>query len=159
MIGFRMEEVMTGRHKFVGAKKENFMEFRIRWGPDDIIEWINPLGENFLFQQLEGDILVDYLNKIPVPCKGTLFLNYPKGYLEYQIRFQINYKKYLYVGRKTNLRPWNLHKTHTTCYGKIYRIRGDIEGVHDRELISSSILYFRLHTLPAFLKSFKFVRK
>ena len=55
---------------------------------------------------------------------------------------------YRYLGEKVNIKPWNLHRTHTTCYGTIT----DLNSSKD---ISKSILYFRFRTIPAFLKSFR----
>jgi hypothetical protein len=52
------------------------------------------------------------------------------------------------VGEKVNLRPWNLHKTHTTCYGTITNLKTNQE-------ISKSIVYFKFETVPEFMTSFR----
>ena len=151
-----MEEVMTGTHKIVGQHEERFMEFRIKWGSNNILECFNPLHENFLLQELYGDIIIDGICGA-TPCYGTLHLNYPKGYLEYQIFFNYLGKDYFYKGTKKNLRPWNLHKTHTTCYGTLYR-KNHQGSRFLWDIVSDSVVYFRLNTLLTFLKSFRLMR-
>ena len=70
---------------------------------------------------------------------------------EGKIRYTIDFhgpdgKAYQYVGEKRDIRPWNLHRTHTTCYGTVT----DLVSGQD---ISKSIVYFKFNTLPAFLGS------
>ena len=55
---------------------------------------------------------------------------------------------YRYIGEKVNLRPWNLHKTHTTCYGTIVNLKNNKE-------VSKSIVYFKFETTPEFMASFR----
>ena len=126
-VGFKMDEVMTGFHRFDEdfdlitdgkslSKEELFMEFKITWGPNDILKWINPLSRDFMTQPLKGTITIQGLCE-DCPCDGTLALSYHKGELCYNIRFIHNKRIYRYVGKKINIRPWNLPISHTTCYG------------------------------------------
>jgi len=143
MVGFKFDEVMSGTHKFESQNEEFEMEFRVRWGPTDIIKW----AENKFTCPLEGVITIGKMCK-NVPCKGTISLHYWKGILKYDMWFTHCDVIYHYVGEKRNIRPWNLHKTHTTCYGVLTR-------AWNREVISKSVTHFRLKTLPAFLASFR----
>ena len=148
-----MSETLTGTHKFLGNKEEKFIEFNITWGPDNIWEWLNPFSENFMTQKLEGTIFAEGIGG-PVNCEGILSLKYHKGYIEYEIYFEHNCRKYIYKGRKKNLRPWNLHITHTTCYGEIWRVFGG----EWKDLLSQSIMHFKLEAISSFVRSFRFVR-
>jgi len=159
MRGFRFDEVMTGWHIFepgFGPDTEKavdvkrFMEFSVTWGPDNMMKWLNPFGE-FMTQPLHGVITIDGLCE-NVQCKGTLELAYHKGLIRYTIVFEHNGVRYKYVGEKVNIRPWNLHITHTTCFGTLTMrtFYGDV-------IVSKSITFFRLRTLPTFLKSFRIV--
>ena len=84
------------------------------------------------------------------PCRGTLDLAY---FTEAKIRYTFDFRDdegtpYRYIGEKVNLRPWNLHKTHTTCYGTIVNLKTNKE-------VSKSILYFKFETIPEFMASFR----
>ena len=106
-------------------------------------------GSNFLSNFLEGTVTVGGLVE-EARCHGTLDLRY---FQEAKIRYTFDFKDekgtpYRYIGEKVNIRPWNLHRTHTTCYGTITNLNSERE-------ISKSILYFRLNTVPAFLSSIR----
>jgi len=149
-LGFMMDEVMSGSHHFTGGagpEGEHPMEFRVTWGTRHLSPYLNPFGPNFMSNFLEGTLTVGGLVE-NAPCRGTLDLKY---FSEAKIRYSFNFKgpsgePLSYVGEKVNIRPWNLHRTHTTCYGTIT----DLKTGKD---ISRSILYFKLDTIPAFLAS------
>lgn len=162
-IGFRFDEVMTGSYsitsKFFPSAEilslpfgQRLMEFNITWGPDDIVDWINPKSPNFMKQKFYGTITLAGICK-NCPCEGTLTLSYHKGELEYDMVFEDNGLKFGYVGKKTDIRPWNLQVTHTTCKGNIV-LKNLFKGLE----IAESVVHFRLSTLGDFLKSFRFVR-
>ena len=160
MFGFKMEEVMTGLHEFLPGhgpqpprRQERFMEFIIEWGPKDVTKWANPLSPYFLSQELKGVITIDGLCENQ-KCWGVLKLEYWKGRLEYNIFFSVDGILYEYVGVKKDMRPWNLHKTHTTCYGTL-------KNQYTGETVSRSITYFNLDlkTVSSFIKSFRLCRE
>ena len=156
MLGFKIDETMIGDHKFeFGSFKErpNFMQFSITWGPKNILKWLNPFDDDFMTQPLKGTITIEGLCE-EAPCEGTLALAYHEGRIRYDIYFSVNGTKFEYVGEKRDIRPWNLHRTHTTCYGNLYA-----RTVFGTTLVSKSTTHFRLGTLPKFLKSFRFVRR
>lgn len=159
-IGFRFNEVMTGYHKFdrvysmtgdnISTDKQ-FMEFEIIWGPDDILKWLNPFGEEFMKQPLRGHITIEGLCE-KCPCEGTLTLAYHRGEICYDINFFHNHRVYRYIGKKTNIRPWNLPFSHTICRGRT------ILKTYFRDWeVSESVVYFKLSTLWKFLKSFRVI--
>jgi len=150
MIGFRMDEVMSGIHTFVGKTADWPFSFRITWGPSDILNWLNPFGGSFLTQPLHGRITVGGLCE-DVYCMGNLYLEYWKGQIRYEIFFRHRGHSYKYEGSKIDIRPWNLHRTHTTCYGIL-------RNVTTGEEISRSVVYFKLNTMLKFLSSFRLRR-
>lgn len=151
-LGFRMDEVMTGTHRFGddAISANHFMEFRVTWGPDDVRSWINPFSRGFMKQPLSGVVTVGGLCENR-PCEGELSLEYHKGRIRYEFFFIVDGVYYTFVGEKIGIRPWNLHDSHTTCYGALTETESG-------QLVSESVTHFRLATLPAFLKSFRFVR-
>ena len=148
MIGFNFNETMTGTHFLNGT--EGKFEFIVRWGPDNIFNWLNVFSGKFLSQPLHGIITADGICE-EQECEGTLELKYWKGKIRYTIFFTANDIPYKYVGEKRDIRPWNLHRTHTTCYGILTNLKTN-------EVVSEPLTYFRLKTLPAFLLSFGFSR-
>lgn len=152
MIGFKMDEVMTGTHYFqdrkTGLIKSDLpFSFEITWGPDSVLRWLNPFGKSFLSQPLYGHMFVGEMCD-RVYCMGTLYLEYWKGQIRYEIFFRHGGHNYKYEGIKKKIRPWNLHRTHTTCYGKI-------RDLSTGSIVSSSVVHFRLNTMPKFLTSFR----
>lgn len=151
-IGFQADEVMTGTHQFLddaGPPGEHPLEYRVTWGTWDLKEWLNPFGPTFMTNFLEGKVTVGGLVE-SAPCQGTLELLY---FSERKIRYTFEFKdgkgrSYRYIGEKVNILPWNLHRSHTTCYGTIT----DLESGRD---ISRSIVYFHLSTMLDFLRSFR----
>ena len=159
-LGFRIDETMTGHHTFDSdfklidpyfPRRKLFMEYHITWGPDDILKWLNPLGDEFMTQPLKGYITVEGLCK-NCPCEGTLTLAYHRGEICYDIRFEYNGRRFHYVGKKTNIRPWNLLISHTTCRGTT-----TLKTLFRDWEISRSTVNFKLSSLWDFVKSFRFV--
>ena len=160
MRGFRVNEKMTGYHIFepgFDPDSENIkdipylMELNITWGPDNFWKWINPFNDEFMKQQLYGTITIDGID-IEIQCKGILEINLREGFIRYNILFEHDDVRYNYICEKNNIRPWNLHKTLTTCYGILHfrSFFGDI-------LVSKSKLNFNIKNLPKFIKSFKII--
>ena len=155
MVGFRIDELMSGHHMLGVDGKERPMSFNITWGPDDILKWLNPFSDSFLTQELSGTVTIGGLCT-DVPCSGTLELLYfTKQKIRYTFTFNTlsvdrnSVSRFRFVGEKINLRPWNLHRTHTTCYGELW--------LNNRS-ISKSVTYFKLNTLLKFLSSFRFIK-
>ncbi|MEW6077674.1 MAG: hypothetical protein AB1724_07680 [Thermodesulfobacteriota bacterium] len=153
MIGFKLDELMTGTHQFTdgrtdaGVKRPLF--FHITWGNSSLARFFNPFSGQFLLNEARGVITVDGLvNK--ADCTGTLRLLY---FTERKIRYDLIFKDdagkaYRYVGEKRDIWPWNLHRTHVTCYGTIT----DLET---GQTISESVIYFPYRETLAFLLSFR----
>ena len=125
------------------------MSFEITWGARRILPYLNPLKMSFMSNFVEGTVSVGGLVQ-NARCRGTLDLRY---FSEAKIRYNFTFKDdqgraLRYIGEKVNIRPWNLHRTHTTCYGTITDLGTGQE-------LSKSILYFELQTMPAFLSSFR----
>ncbi|MBF0237175.1 MAG: hypothetical protein HQM12_05660 [SAR324 cluster bacterium] len=150
-IGFTIEEVMSGEHEFVDqvVKKGKLpMEFRVTWGPEQLLQWLNPVKKTFLSQPLKGVVTIDGLCR-DTPCQGVLELRYfQEAKIRYRFNFQVQDKVYEYQGEKVNIRPWNLHRTHTTCYGTVRELPSGKE-------VSKSVVYFRFSTMMSFLGSFR----
>jgi hypothetical protein len=150
-IGFEMEEVMSGTHRFVndaGPPGEFPMEYRLHWGHEDVLTFFNPFAGEFMTNRAYGTVTIgEFVQE--APCEGTLELLYvTEAKIRYRFTFRKDGKTYEYVGEKIDLRPWNIHRTHTTCYGTLYEQESGKE-------ISRSVTYFRLATLPSFMASFK----
>ena len=163
-VGFQADEVMTGTHHFedlgnYGQPKEDLtMEFRVSWGPKDMVKFIKDLftGKPAI-AELKGVVDIGGLCQFS-PVRGTLELRYfVDATLQYDFFFSSVGRDFHFIGRKTNLRLWNLHRTHTTCYGELYWIGGPDSIFGKGILVSRSVTYFRLRTVPAFLASFKLV--
>lgn len=160
-FGFKFKENMAGYHAFdvlYGSyinepSVKKFMEFDIVWGPNDIKKWLNPFSKDFMTQPVEGSITIDGLC-YDQPCTGTLKLAYHRGEIVYKLYFTHQGRRFYYEGKKTNIRPWNLHINHTTCVGKIISNNADLEWK-----ISDSVVFFKISQLGRFLRSFRIVRK
>jgi hypothetical protein len=150
-VGFAMDEVMTGTHEFepkFGPPGKRKMEFRVTWGPKRLDEWINPSGERFLLNDMEGTVTVDGLCYF-TPCRGNLALRYFKDHtIRYTFEFAVDDDEYLYVGEKVHIYPWNLLWSHTTCFGRITK-------KETGELVSTSVTHFRLRTSLDFMASMR----
>ena len=151
-FGFEMEEVMQGTHEFLSGRgpsgKFPFV-FKVRWGTDNIKEWINPTGDKFLVNKMHGTLSAGGLGD-NIPIEGTLTLKYFTEYkIVYEFTFELKGHKYYFVGEKVNIKPWNLQTSHTTCFGTL--ISDDVK------IASRSITYFKLSTAFDFIKSFKII--
>lgn len=150
--GFQIHEVMDGTHEFVsreGPPGEFPFSFELDWGCDRLADFVNPLEKEWFFTAASrGVIRVGELVE-EAPCKGTLELRYfSEAKIRYRMIFSAKDNTYEYIGEKVGIRPWNLHRSHTTCYGVIYELESGKE-------ISRSLSYFRLSTLPSFLMSLR----
>ncbi len=150
-VGFSLTETMTGEHEFespFGPAGRRFFEFKVRWGPRNVAAWANPASEEFGVHQLEGKVTVEGLCQ-DAPCEGTLELHYLKEHkIRYRFGFEAQGKRFQFVGEKVNIQVWNLPVAHTTCFGRITE-------VETGRLVSTSVSYFRLKTLPGFVGSFR----
>lgn len=150
-VGFSMSELMTGEHEFEeshGEPGRRFFEFKVRWGPRNVADWLNPQSANFGVHHLEGTVTAEGLCH-NAPCEGTLELHYLTEHkIRYRFEFTAEGKRYRYVGEKVNIQVWNLPVAHTTCFGRITE-------AETGRLVSTSVTYFRLKTLPAFMTSLR----
>lgn len=150
-VGFKIREEMSGTHRFTEESQMDGthpMRFEAEWGPSSLREWLNPSGEKFLRHPMTGIVSVGGLC-LDEEFSGFMALKYfEDASIRYEFTFEVNGTNYRYVGEKTNLRPWNLHRTHTTLNGTL--------TVRDSEtVISESTLYFKLNSLPSMLGSFR----
>jgi hypothetical protein len=145
-MGFKISEIMSGFHEFHDGRAtgRHPFEFKATWGPDRILDWLDPRSPAFLWQELEGTVRAGGLTD-GAPCKGTLHLEYiPKRSIRYDFDFDVDGVTYHYVGEKQNILPWNVWVTHTTCFGVLTeRSTG--------KLVSTGVTFFRLRDLPGFL--------
>lgn len=151
-VGFLADEVMTGTHSFkegVGPEGELHIEFHATWGHKRLSKFVNPLSKEFFKNSMTGTVTVEGLVE-ETEMEGSLTLAY---FSQAKLIYDFNFRgpdgtEYNFYGEKRDLRPWNLHKTHTTLYGTITeRDSGRV--------ISESVLHFLLKTAPAFLLSFR----
>lgn len=153
-LGFEMEELMQGEHEFVvghGPKGKQEMYFKVTWGTQQLLEWLNPFNEEFMVNDLEGVVFIDGLCE-EVAVQGTLALKYfTEQKIRYEFEFEVEGEGYIFVGEKRNIYPWNLPYSHTCCFGEL-RLKAT------NEIVSTSITHFRLDTLPEFMRSFKLVK-
>ena len=152
MAGFKVDEVMVGTHRIVGQDHDRPMHFAITWGAASILDYLNPFSAGFLLAEARGVITADGIVR-RADCAGTLRLLYfTGGKIRYELdSTDLEGRAYRYVGEKVNIRPWNLHKSHTTCYGTITELASG-------EVVSESVVYFPLRELAAFLASVRLVR-
>jgi len=152
-IGFTVTEALDGEHEFAppfGPAEKRPMGFRVTWGPRRLGPWLDPAGEQFLASDLWGSVTVDGLCR-EAPCAGRLELRYLRDRsIRYVFDFEVNGTPYRFAGEKVQIRPWNLPWSHTTCFGTITRR-------DTGQLVSTSVVRFRLRRLPAFLASFRLV--
>lgn len=152
-LGFKIEEEMTGKHHFTEMSDldgTHPMSFTAEWGPRSLSEWLNPSEDEFLTHPMVGTVSVGGLC-LDEEFAGDMQLRYfEDASIRYEFDFDVDGTQYHYVGEKTDIRPWNLHRTHTT-------LRGEIIEVDSWTIISRSTLYFKLSSLPAMLLSFRLI--
>ncbi len=150
-LGFSMDELMIGEHEFnegEGPKGKLPFQFKVNWGVDSLAKWSNPFDDSFLINNLEGTISIGGLGE-EIPCKGKLELKYfDEQKIRYTFDFSVDDKDYEYIGEKSQIYPWNLPYSHTTCFGVV---KEKTTG----NPISKSITHFQLEDLPEFISSFK----
>jgi hypothetical protein len=150
-VGFLIDEIMSGTHEFepgCGPKGTFPFEFRVTWGPSDVVRWASPGDHEFLAQPLWGYVTMGGLCE-RVACEGSLKLRYfSKHTIRYRFDFQVADASYRYIGEKVNILPWNLPTSHTTCFGTV------VDRSNGR-LISRSVTLFRIKTALDFMASFR----
>lgn len=157
-LGFRIEERMSGSHRYrrdfpaggVAAGEERPLELHARWGHPRLLGFLSPASGEFLTARLEGSLDAGGLCQA-APISGTLELRY---FVDATIRYRFELDgadgaRYRFLGEKSEIRPWNLHRTHTLCRGTIARADADAE------VLSDVSVRFDLGQLPAFLTSFR----
>jgi len=149
-VGFRIREQMDGTHTFVDGRADpgpHPFVFRLAWGPERLRDWLDPRGGRFLWQEARGELraggLCDW-----TACAGTLALEYTRARIRYVLDFEAGGVAYRYQGEKRDLRPWNLHRTHTTCHGELRELERD-------RLVATSVVRFSLTQTPRFLASLR----
>lgn len=151
-MGFKIDEVMTGTHRFInsaGPEGVHPLHYSLTWGTTRLGAYLNPFSGEFLENQAKGVITAGGLVE-KADCTGTLSMLY---FTEAKIRYDLyfhdaNGKPYRYIGEKRNIRPWNLHKTHVTCYGVILDMETNTQ-------VSESVVYFPFREMLAFTLSFR----
>jgi hypothetical protein len=149
-VGFLIREEMSGTHTFQDERASRGplpFVFQVRWGPRSLVEWLNPLGPRFLWQEVKGRVRAEGLCDW-VPCHGTLELNYGQARIRYAFDFDVEGQAYRFQGEKVNIRPWNLAVSHTTCYGTVVELESG-------KLISTSVTTFKLRHSLQFLASLR----
>jgi hypothetical protein len=154
-LGFAIDEVMTGEHEFepgFGPPGRHALEFRVTWGAKNLGAFLDPRKPGFLRADLEGHITVGGLCE-DAPCQGVIEMRYFTDHaIEYRFDFEVDGRPYRFVGRKVNIRPWNLPVSHTTCFGTlVHRDRG--------LLVSRSVTFFRLRRLLEFMASLRLIMR
>ena len=156
-MGFRISETMMGTHEFhdgAGPAGRHPFGFRGRWGPASLREWLNPVGHRFLWQEMEGEVLVGGLGQADAwrPCRGTLELLYHRGRrIRYTFDTDIHGVLHRYVGQKMNIHLHNLPVSHTTCFGTLTE-------VDSGRLVSTSLTTFKFRDLPRFASTLRWAR-
>ncbi|MCC6748666.1 MAG: hypothetical protein IT371_13480 [Deltaproteobacteria bacterium] len=164
-LGFHVSERMTGTHRTlreleplepvspslgrpIRVGSELPFSFEVRWGHPDLVHYLNPLKGDFTKALLEGTVTAGGLCTA-APLRGTLDFRYvSEALIRYAFEFEAHGRRFRYVGEKRDLRPWNLHRTHTTCHGTI-------ADVATGQVISDSVVYFDLKELPSLVGSFR----
>jgi hypothetical protein len=155
-VGFRVDESMSGSHRFVrdfppgkvAAGTELPLSFQATWGHPHLSQFLNPRGGDFLFALLDGTVTAGGITG-EAPIKGTLELRYfQDALIRYTFEFEALDRQFRFVGEKRDLRPWNLHRTHTTCHGTLTDLTTD-------EVISEAVVRFDLWRLHRLLLSLR----
>lgn len=152
MLGLRFDEVMVGTHRFTGNdmdQGDHPFHFSLTWGHKNLLKFLNPFSREFLVSEARGVITVGGLVD-KADCRGRLrMLYFSEGKIRYELTFKDHRETpFRYVGEKRHIRPWNLHKTHFTCYGKV-------TNLNTGEVVSTSVVYFPYRETIPFLLSFR----
>ena len=143
--GFRIDEEMAGHHELepgFGPSGRLPMSFRATWGVDDARSLLKSRRLALSGRVTVGGLVED------APISGDLDLRYDEGRIRYAFNFDAGGQIHRFVGEKVNIKPWNLLTSHTTCFGRITLAESG-------QLVSTSVLLFRLAKLPALLTSFR----
>lgn len=158
-LGFRMDETMRGTHRLVKdyqpeggalipAGSEMPFEFSCSWGHPNLVDYFNPLGNDFCSALLTGTVTIGGVCD-RAPMRGSLEFRYlTESLIRYAFEFEVAERRYSFVGEKRDIRPWNLHRTHTTCFGTVT----DIE---DGTKLCDAVVHFDLKELPTFVSSLR----
>ena len=126
-LSFKFDEVMTGelQHRWDGDKEP--MEFTVTWGGP--VHWLTKILCGGVQFPLRGRISAGRFAQ-DKPCKGTIELAYMEGRITYKIRFYgrvgDRFEDLRFIGSKTGIRPWNLHRNRVECHVLVgARVRGD----------------------------------
>ncbi|MDX9721962.1 MAG: hypothetical protein RBU37_14540 [Myxococcota bacterium] len=146
---FRMRETMRGVHRFESGGSASAalpFDFTLDWGPAP--EW--GTFRRGLVMDAVGELRAEGLCE-RADCRGQLVLDYwGAAELRYDLSFEQDGQRYRYLGRKVNIRPWNLPMSHTTCTGLILDA--------DARLVSTTLSHFRFRDLASFVGSFRVLR-
>jgi hypothetical protein len=152
-LGFFVDEVMSGDHEFepgCGPEGRQPLTFTVTWGRERTTPWEQVKRDRLVTLDLRGSVTVGGLCEQAL-CAGTLELRYfVDRKIRYTFEFEERGQRYRFVGEKVNILPWNLPVSHTTCYGVLTEAESG-------RLVSRSVSFFRLRTLPRFLASFRVV--
>ena len=155
-IGFKADEVMKGSHRLLvdlpegkaKAGDELPFSFKITWGNPLLMSFLSPLSQEHGVAPLEGWVTVGGIIG-EAPIRGAMELRYLKdATIRYVFEFVARGRRYSFSGEKRDIRPWNLHRTHTLC-------RGSLTELSSGQRVSEVTVRFALRTLPAFLTSFR----
>ena len=123
--GFRVQASLSGRHEFAsggGPAGEFPFSLEMDWGPERVAAFLNPFNRDaFLTAAVRGVIRAGAWVE-EAPCEGTLELGCVSG-TGARIRLYFNDaggSPCEFIGRRSGLRPWNLHRPDTAWYGVIY---------------------------------------
>jgi hypothetical protein len=156
-LGFSMKEEMEGVHRFVrpyppaqieeGAERPFLM--RLTWGTRHLSRFLAPHRGEFLRAPMSGSVTAGGLC-VEAPLEGALELRYLQdATIRYTFSFEASDgQRMRFDGEKRGIRPWNLHRTHTLCYGSVMYIESG-------EVLSDVVVRFALSQLPRFLTSMR----
>ncbi len=164
MIRISAHEVMKGHWFPRGYEWPDIpalpLVFKVDWEID------NPpalLTEGGAYAQMDGTI---DLGEGPLNCTGDLMLDY---FGKHEIRYNLfwregatpaDFRHYQLTCKKSNLRPWNLHRTHTQAKGTIIdrgRWGGKASG-EAKDILADVEVHFPMRTALQFLSSIKLER-
>jgi len=146
--GFRVHETLAGRHAFAsgeGPPGEFPFSLELYWGPERVAAFLNPFNRDaFLTAGVCGVIRAGAWVE-EAPCEGTLeFRSVSGAGMRVRLYFNAGSNAYEFIGRRAGLRPWDLHRTATACYGVVY----DLETGRE---VSRSLIYPRFPILFSLL--------
>ena len=151
-VGFRINEEMKGTHRFlrdyppgrVAAGAELPFSFSVTWGHRELGRYLRPGSREFLCASMDGLVTAGGLC-LEAPLHGTLELRYFRdATIHYAFEFEAQGRRMRYDGEKRGIRPWNLHRSHTTCFGTVTEAA-------TAEPLSDAVVHFDLGRLLPFV--------